>query len=177
MGSTERMRSALPRGIKSEATGFSEIRKWLTTAPPRWLMPCVSACLRYRFSRRTASPKAAAMDKIPCPPTPANIISVFIFVITIRSYQFTVYSLQFTVCKVFVLTHYSRLATFFSCVLCLVSFRSVLRFPFFLSLLTISGFSPPCCTLDALPPRNNHGNIPVFQFFTENPDHFCVILF
>ena len=35
-------------------------------------------CFMYRLLVSAAEPKAAAIDKIPCPPTPANIISVFI---------------------------------------------------------------------------------------------------
>ena len=39
IGSTDRIRSAFPFGIKSDAMGLLDIRKCDCTSPPRWLIP------------------------------------------------------------------------------------------------------------------------------------------
>src|SRR5574344_639216 len=78
MGSMEIITFAPPCGMRSEAIGSDEMRKLLCTSPPRWLIPCTSACLIYKFSFMAASPMIVAMERMPCPPTPDNIMSVFI---------------------------------------------------------------------------------------------------
>ena len=45
IGSIETMRSAAPRGMRSERMADDEMRRFDCTSPPRWLMPWTSACL------------------------------------------------------------------------------------------------------------------------------------
>ena len=46
IGSMLMMRSALAYGIKSEYITSVDKRKCDCTSPPRWLIPCTSACFR-----------------------------------------------------------------------------------------------------------------------------------
>ena len=48
------------------------------TSPPLWLIPCTSACLRLSPAAVAASPMMVAIVRIPCPPTPASMMSFFI---------------------------------------------------------------------------------------------------
>src|SRR5690554_6346814 len=72
------IRSACPLGMRSEAISWSDSLMCDCTSPPRWLIPWTSACLRCRPASTAAYPMVAAMDKMPCPPTPAKMISIFI---------------------------------------------------------------------------------------------------
>lgn len=81
MGSMEMTMSAEPCGMRSEAMGVSDIRRWLCTSPPRWLMPCTSACLMNMPRDIAASPIIVAMERMPCPPTPESMMSFFMLVV------------------------------------------------------------------------------------------------
>ena len=64
--------SAPPTGINGEYTTGPQ-RTWLLTLPPRWAMPCTSAC----FTSKPASIPTAASKSlariVPWPPTPARM--------------------------------------------------------------------------------------------------------
>src|SRR5659263_592665 len=78
IGSTLIIRSALPSGMRSECISVSDNLRCDCTSPPLWLIPCTSDCFRERFFSTAARRIVAAMERMPCPPTPASIMSHFI---------------------------------------------------------------------------------------------------
>ena len=55
---------------------WSETRRCEMTAPPRWLMPCTSACLKRNPCQMAAMSMTNEIETIPCPPTPARMMLV-----------------------------------------------------------------------------------------------------
>lgn len=75
------MISAAPWGIRSERISSELMRRFDCTSPPRWLMPCTSACLMWSPSLRAAAPMTVAIERMPCPPTPESMMSRFMVVL------------------------------------------------------------------------------------------------
>ncbi len=57
--------------------GPEDSRRCDWTAPPRWAMPWTSACLNDSPSAKAALSMTNAIERIPCPPTPARMMSCF----------------------------------------------------------------------------------------------------